>query len=166
MTQKRKKVKGSHVHEKKSREGHSKRSTLPPSIYPHTCTSWSWVYDLFFHESTHASHIIHVGWKKEGSTGVIHNFDEQLSTLPISEENEPSRIEYSSTTTSLFVDLSRGIFTCSEAPLVLKNKPPRRNGQLQCWCLNFRGRGTIRTSNFSHMSVLLMAYAEQEKVVL
>ncbi|KAJ3677906.1 hypothetical protein LUZ60_001709 [Juncus effusus] len=30
-----------------------------------------------------------------------------------------------------------------ERPLVLKNKPPRWHEQLQCWCLNFRGRVTI-----------------------
>ncbi|EFJ16516.1 hypothetical protein SELMODRAFT_116378 [Selaginella moellendorffii] len=28
-------------------------------------------------------------------------------------------------------------------PLVLKNKPPRWHDQLQCWCLNFRGRVTV-----------------------
>lgn len=30
-----------------------------------------------------------------------------------------------------------------EAPLVLKNKAPRWHEQLQCWCLNFRGRVTV-----------------------
>lgn len=30
-----------------------------------------------------------------------------------------------------------------ESPLVLRNKPPRWHEQLQCWCLNFRGRVTI-----------------------
>ena len=31
----------------------------------------------------------------------------------------------------------------SSPPLVLKNKPPRWHEQLQCWCLNFRGRVTV-----------------------
>ncbi|KAI3810346.1 hypothetical protein L1987_19958 [Smallanthus sonchifolius] len=31
----------------------------------------------------------------------------------------------------------------SKMPLVLKNKSPRWHEQLQCWCLNFRGRVTI-----------------------
>lgn len=31
----------------------------------------------------------------------------------------------------------------SKMPLVLKNKAPRWHEQLQCWCLNFRGRVTI-----------------------
>jgi len=30
-----------------------------------------------------------------------------------------------------------------KAPLVLKNKCPRWHEQLQCWCLNFRGRVTV-----------------------
>ncbi|KAH9289652.1 hypothetical protein KI387_033769 [Taxus chinensis] len=30
-----------------------------------------------------------------------------------------------------------------EEPLVLKNKAPRWHDQLQCWCLNFRGRVTV-----------------------
>ncbi|XP_058105200.1 tubby-like F-box protein 8 [Magnolia sinica] len=30
-----------------------------------------------------------------------------------------------------------------EEPLILKNKPPRWHEQLQCWCLNFRGRVTV-----------------------
>ncbi|XP_024362543.1 tubby-like F-box protein 6 [Physcomitrium patens] len=32
---------------------------------------------------------------------------------------------------------------CKEEPLVLKNKAPRWHEQLQCWCLNFRGRVTV-----------------------
>jgi hypothetical protein len=30
-----------------------------------------------------------------------------------------------------------------ECPLILKNKAPRWHEQLQCWCLNFRGRVTV-----------------------
>nr|CAN82256.1 hypothetical protein VITISV_009404 [Vitis vinifera] len=30
-----------------------------------------------------------------------------------------------------------------DRPLVLRNKPPRWHEQLQCWCLNFRGRVTV-----------------------
>ncbi|KAL6906123.1 hypothetical protein ACP4OV_003724 [Aristida adscensionis] len=32
---------------------------------------------------------------------------------------------------------------CNERPLVLRNKAPRWHEQLQCWCLNFRGRVTV-----------------------
>ncbi|GKV48247.1 hypothetical protein SLEP1_g55073 [Rubroshorea leprosula] len=30
-----------------------------------------------------------------------------------------------------------------ERPLILRNKPPRWHEQLQCWCLNFKGRVTV-----------------------
>ncbi|KAA0032949.1 tubby-like F-box protein 8 [Cucumis melo var. makuwa] len=33
--------------------------------------------------------------------------------------------------------------TGKERPLILRNKPPRWHEQLQCWCLNFRGRVTV-----------------------
>ena len=32
---------------------------------------------------------------------------------------------------------------CNGIPLILRNKAPRWHEQLQCWCLNFRGRVTI-----------------------
>uniref|UniRef100_A0A0E0IYI7 Tubby-like F-box protein n=1 Tax=Oryza nivara TaxID=4536 RepID=A0A0E0IYI7_ORYNI len=32
---------------------------------------------------------------------------------------------------------------CKETPLILQNKAPRWHEQLQCWCLNFRGRVTV-----------------------
>jgi hypothetical protein len=47
-----------------------------------------------------------------------------------------------------FSEMSGGGATDGEGeakdrPLVLRNKPPRWHEQLQCWCLNFRGRVTI-----------------------
>uniref|UniRef100_A0A0A9DG61 Tubby C-terminal domain-containing protein n=1 Tax=Arundo donax TaxID=35708 RepID=A0A0A9DG61_ARUDO len=108
------------------------------------------------------------GGKAPTPTG-SNSLAEQLSTLSISKGNEPSHVEYSST--SLTSDLSGAICACSEAPLVLKNKSPRWHEQLQCWCLNFRGRVTVASvKNFQ-----LVAYvdpslgipdAEQEKVIL
>ncbi|CAL4982386.1 unnamed protein product [Urochloa decumbens] len=32
---------------------------------------------------------------------------------------------------------------CNDRPLILRNKAPRWHDQLQCWCLNFRGRVTV-----------------------
>lgn len=32
---------------------------------------------------------------------------------------------------------------CKERPLILRNKAPRWHDQLQCWCLNFKGRVTV-----------------------
>ncbi|KAL5222782.1 hypothetical protein ABZP36_027495 [Zizania latifolia] len=48
-----------------------------------------------------------------------------------------------------FSEISGGIMggddngEIKERPLMLRNKPPRWHEQLQCWCLNFRGRVTI-----------------------
>lgn len=48
-----------------------------------------------------------------------------------------------------FSDIAGGCFAGDEEgenkerPLVLRNKAPRWHEQLQCWCLNFRGRVTI-----------------------
>ena len=43
-------------------------------------------------------------------------------------------------------------------PLVLKNKPPRWHEQLQCWCLNFRGRVTVASvKNFQLIAATLPA---------
>ena len=39
-------------------------------------------------------------------------------------------------------DFHSGVLSKDE-PLVLKNKAPRWHEQLQCWCLNFRGRVTV-----------------------
>ncbi|THU62822.1 hypothetical protein C4D60_Mb01t09170 [Musa balbisiana] len=42
-----------------------------------------------------------------------------------------------------------------ERPLVLRNKPPRWHEQLQCWCLNFRGRVTVASvKNFQLISAV------------
>ncbi|XP_008237608.1 PREDICTED: tubby-like F-box protein 8 [Prunus mume] len=40
-----------------------------------------------------------------------------------------------------------------ERPLILRNKAPRWHEQLQCWCLNFRGRVTVASvKNFQLMA--------------
>ena len=51
--------------------------------------------------------------------------------------------EFSSSRFSDIIGTSNGDEEGKERPLVLKNKPPRWHEQLQCWCLNFRGRVTI-----------------------
>ncbi|KAJ0247528.1 Tubby-like F-box protein 10 [Hirschfeldia incana] len=62
-------------------------------------------------------------------------------------------------------------------PLVLKNKQPRWHEQLQCWCLNFRGRVTVASvKNFQLVAVRQpqtqgtgapgAAHPEQDKVIL
>eukprot|EP00249_Psilotum_nudum_P019681 c27368_g1_i3 orf=474-1727(+) len=45
---------------------------------------------------------------------------------------------------SSFVDYEpAGIGSGRDRPLILKNRAPRWHEQLQCWCLNFRGRVTV-----------------------
>ncbi|KAJ6907242.1 hypothetical protein NC651_017819 [Populus alba x Populus x berolinensis] len=59
----------------------------------------------------------------------------------------------------------------SEEPLVLKNKAPRWHEQLQCWCLNFRGRVTVASvKNFQLVAAVesfhSVSSADQERVIL
>lgn len=51
---------------------------------------------------------------------------------------ESSRFSGSTRFTEVSIDV-----VGKEGPLILKNKTPRWHEQLQCWCLNFRGRVTI-----------------------
>jgi hypothetical protein len=56
-------------------------------------------------------------------------------------------------------------------PLVLKNKAPRWHEQLQCWCLNFRGRVTVASvKNFQLVAALdpspVLPQSELDKVIL
>ncbi|KAK6150880.1 hypothetical protein DH2020_015812 [Rehmannia glutinosa] len=59
----------------------------------------------------------------------------------------------------------------SGTALVLKNKAPRWHEQLQCWCLNFKGRVTVASvKNFQLVAAVDPSVdvpaAEQEKVIL
>ncbi|CAN0872525.1 Tubby-like F-box protein 6 [Linum grandiflorum] len=59
----------------------------------------------------------------------------------------------------------------SREPLVLKNKAPRWHEQLQCWCLNFKGRVTVASvKNFQLAAAAEpcqnVSPEEQEKVIL
>ncbi|KAL6634982.1 hypothetical protein ACP70R_027653 [Stipagrostis hirtigluma subsp. patula] len=110
---------------------------------------------------------IQEGGKAPTPMGTIQSLDEQVSTLPTSKGKEPA-LEFSST--SLSADLSGPVCT-NESPLVLKNKAPRWHEQLQCWCLNFRGRVTVASvKNFQLVASvdpsLDIPAAEQEKVIL
>ncbi|GAA0184618.1 scaffold/adaptor protein [Lithospermum erythrorhizon] len=65
-----------------------------------------------------------------------------------------------------------------EGPLVLRNKPPRWHEQLQCWCLNFRGRVTVASvKNFQLIAATQTAagvptstpqpsLSDQDKIIL
>lgn len=62
-------------------------------------------------------------------------FDYSLSSLPYFGSTKSSHFDFS----TLDLEAARG----GIAPLMLKNKAPRWHEQLQCWCLNFRGRVTV-----------------------
>ncbi|KAL3505311.1 hypothetical protein ACH5RR_035152 [Cinchona calisaya] len=62
-------------------------------------------------------------------------------------------------------------FYNTKNPLVLRNKAPRWHEQLQCWCLNFKGRVTVASvKNFQLVAAIdpsdLVPVEEQEKVIL
>lgn len=55
--------------------------------------------------------------------------------------------------------------------LILRNKAPRWHEQLQCWCLNFKGRVTVASvKNFQLVAAIdpseLVPVEEQDKVIL
>ncbi|KMT09421.1 hypothetical protein BVRB_6g128960 [Beta vulgaris subsp. vulgaris] len=92
------------------------------------------------------------------------SFDEQYPPSPSSQGKEQP-ISFSSTS------LSEPPPTFSEDRLVLKNKAPRWHEQLQCWCLNFKGRVTVASvKNFQLVAAVEphhnIPVAEQEKVIL
>ncbi|THU58826.1 hypothetical protein C4D60_Mb03t18540 [Musa balbisiana] len=65
--------------------------------------------------------------------------------------------------------LSGSFSGMNEEKLVLKNKNPRWHAQLQCWCLNFRGRVTVASvKNFQLVASdeIGSVSQEQEKVIL
>lgn len=96
----------------------------------------------------------------------IHSFDEQFSPLP-GPKGKEIITDFSTTSLSVPPVSAQG----SEEPLVLKNKAPRWHEQLQCWCLNFRGRVTVASvKNFQLVAAVDPSHnisaAEQERVIL
>ncbi|XP_044470588.1 tubby-like F-box protein 5 [Mangifera indica] len=91
---------------------------------------------------------------------------EHISSFPGLKEKEPvihNRAQG--------LPVSRGLTMGSVKPLVLKNKAPRWHEQLQCWCLNFKGRVTVASvKNFQLVAAIdptqNVPSAEQEKVIL
>ncbi|XVF15775.1 hypothetical protein REPUB_Repub09cG0185700 [Reevesia pubescens] len=116
-------------------------------------------------------HSIPVSAIQEGGTAPTpsafpQSFDEQLSPLPSSKGKEPV-IDTSSPSIPATPVFSPG----SGEPLTLKNKAPRWHEQLQCWCLNFKGRVTVASvKNFQLVAAVEPSHnvspEEQEKVIL
>lgn len=99
-------------------------------------------------------------------TSLTETFGGQFPHLSTSKGKE-SVSDISSPSPSQSPVLTQG----SEEPLVLKNKAPRWHEQLQCWCLNFRGRVTVASvKNFQLVAAVEsfhnVSSADQERVIL
>ncbi|XP_037497608.1 tubby-like F-box protein 5 isoform X1 [Jatropha curcas] len=92
--------------------------------------------------------------------------DEKIPTSSISKTKEPL-----SAISSTNLSESTEPICSQKDPLVLKNKAPRWHEQLQCWCLNFKGRVTVASvKNFQLVAAVEPSQnvpaEEQEKVIL
>ncbi|XP_039143002.1 tubby-like F-box protein 5 [Dioscorea cayenensis subsp. rotundata] len=110
--------------------------------------------------------VIQEGGTAPTPTAFINSIDEHFSSLSVS-KGKDSIIEFSSTSLTETPTPVR----ISGEPLILKNKSPRWHEQLQCWCLNFRGRVTVASvKNFQLVAAVDPSHdispVEQEKVIL
>ncbi|CAI9777842.1 unnamed protein product [Fraxinus pennsylvanica] len=103
-----------------------------------------------------------------GRTPTPATFSNGLDQMfsPLTESTDKNQ---KSTSTSP-VKLPASIYTTRD-PLVLRNKIPRWHEQLQCWCLNFKGRVTVASvKNFQLVAAIdaskNVPAADQEKVIL
>lgn len=92
-----------------------------------------------------------------------NSIDGGMSSPSLASQEKGPMINFSSTSLTVPIDF--------QEPLVLKNKAPRWHEQLQCWCLNFRGRVTVASvKNFQLVAAVEphhnISEAEQEKVIL
>ncbi|XP_076900500.1 tubby-like F-box protein 8 isoform X2 [Bidens hawaiensis] len=67
------------------------------------------------------------------------SFEDSFRSISFSKAIDKST-EFSS---SRFADMANVQNGQKNTPLILKNKQPRWHEQLQCWCLNFKGRVTV-----------------------
>ncbi|XP_071717512.1 tubby-like F-box protein 8 [Rutidosis leptorrhynchoides] len=70
------------------------------------------------------------------------SFEESFRSMSFSKSIDNSS-EFGSSRFSDIVGPVQNGEQVKNAPLVLKNKQPRWHEQLQCWCLNFKGRVTV-----------------------
>lgn len=96
----------------------------------------------------------------------INYIHEKSSRVHAARDKKPV-LEFSSTGLTDSFSPVRSV----EESLALKNKSPRWHEQLQCWCLNFRGRVTMASvKNFQLVAAVKpscsISPVEQEKVIL
>jgi len=116
-------------------------------------------------------HLIPISSIQEGGTAptplkFTNCVNDHASATPLSKGKKPE-VDFDSTSTS---NTHESLQSARE-PLVLKNKAPRWHEQLQCWCLNFKGRVTVASvKNFQLVAAAEpcqnVSAAEQEKVIL
>ncbi|XP_019436911.1 PREDICTED: tubby-like F-box protein 5 isoform X2 [Lupinus angustifolius] len=116
-------------------------------------------------------HLIPISAIKEGGAAptplkFTKCYNEHATPLPIS-KGKKQGIEFASGGTNTTTESTHS----ARQPLILKNKAPRWHEQLQCWCLNFKGRVTVASvKNFQLVAVAEpsenVPVAEQEKVIL
>ncbi|KAI7745139.1 hypothetical protein M8C21_024237 [Ambrosia artemisiifolia] len=115
-------------------------------------------------------HSIPVSSVQEGGTAPTPK------SFPLSFDDKPSLSSPSFkskdlTATNSIVSTSSSSGSICFEPLTLKNKAPRWHEQLQCWCLNFKGRVTVASvKNFQLVASVdpsrNVSAAEQDKVIL
>lgn len=93
---------------------------------------------------------------------------DETCSMPLDFKQTNNPIEFSSTS---LASLSEIVINDISEPLILENKTPRWHEQLQCWCLNFKGRVTVASvKNFQLVASIEphqdIPTAEHEKVIL
>uniref|UniRef100_A0A2P2KLW2 Tubby-like F-box protein n=3 Tax=Rhizophora mucronata TaxID=61149 RepID=A0A2P2KLW2_RHIMU len=113
-------------------------------------------------------HSIPMSSIEEGGTASTppEMFDDQFFPLPSSKGKEP--VSDINSTGSLETSV---LAHALREPLILRNKTPRWHEQLQCWCLNFKGRVTVASvKNFQLVAAIEpsdnVPAVEQERVIL
>jgi len=99
---------------------------------------------------------------------VAHSVGEMFSSIPLSKSSTMDHsMHFSSSrfsdaiTADAIVSGGQALSNAddeesTDTPLVLRNKAPRWHEQLQCWCLNFRGRVTVASvKNFQLVAAVM-----------
>ncbi|KNA08874.1 hypothetical protein SOVF_158770 [Spinacia oleracea] len=156
-----------------SRRFHSKQVSPRVSAYNYSIASISYELSVLRTRGPRRLHcIIHsiplASIKEGGSAPTPQSFPFSVDEPPSPSIHGKDTPIIGFSTTSL-PDPSPTAF--SEDRLILKNKAPRWHEQLQCWCLNFRGRVTVASvKNFQLVASVEphhnIPVAEQEKVIL
>ncbi|KAE8665892.1 Tubby-like F-box protein 5 [Hibiscus syriacus] len=158
-----------------SRRSYSKQA--PPKLSSSNCSICTITYELNVLRTRGPRrmdcilHSIPVSAIQEGGTAPTplafgKSFEEQLSSLTSSKGKEPV-----TGTSPPSLPATQVVTLGSGEPLTLKNKAPRWHEQLQCWCLNFKGRVTVASvKNFQLVTAVEPSHnvslEEQEKVIL